>query len=160
MSYHELLGSGPYPTGPLTMWYRAVFHELPDFEPYCTEPSTMWYWEVYHVLPARGHVILSRGSRVTGTWTILSKAILYSAVFHELPDYRAANTFYWAVEHQVPWFGRSCTVPTTMCYVAMYHVLPGRGHIIPVRRTSFTGHSAILHWTSTIWYMAVYHELR
>lgn len=55
-------------------------------------------------------------------------------VFHEVPDYRAANEFYWAVEYQVPCLGRNCTVPLTICHEAVYYVLLGRGHVLPVRR--------------------------
>lgn len=53
---HELRGRGLYCTGPLIMYYRAVYHVRLRIADVLLGRET---WDVYHVLLCRGHILHS-----------------------------------------------------------------------------------------------------
>lgn len=44
--------------------------------------------------------------------------------------YRAVETFYWAVDHELTCPGLYFTGPTTLWYGVVYHELLSRGHVL------------------------------
>lgn len=140
-------------------FYCAVEHALTRPGPYCTWPSNKGYGSVHHVLP--------------GCWYVLQNLdhIVSShrrAVYHELPDLdnivlghwpcvrgcvsSATVSFYWSVDHELPYYTRSstsaadlftaCCRPVHTFYWAVDHQLLGL-------RLYCNG-------SSSLWYVSLY----
>lgn len=116
----------------------------------------MWQRLLYHTLLVRPHVLPGRGTRDTGFWAILYRAINHVVKVRvpcaTMPGIRSTGhrpwgpcpwtVLYWAIDHVEhvcmpcytgPWTistgpcpGQYCTSLFTMWYTAKYHVLPGR----------------------------------